>query len=120
MISIACLVGGIALVVASAFLSRMQPPVWENDNVPASKNSRRWYGVQRGIRFCNNVLMLVMGLLMIGAGLVTPGEIEFVLLWFIIGIIVLLCLLLAFADASASLLNYRRVSPRLPESTDPE
>jgi hypothetical protein len=109
----ACLLGGAALVLSGLALSRLAPPDWAADVDPAfdeGQSIARWSAFQWRVRRWNNFLLVLIGTGIAASGLMPRGN-EWLMLWFAILVALLVCILLAFLDALASLAGYKRAVP---------
>ncbi len=111
--TIACLLGGAALMLCGLGLSRLRIPDWSLGEDSANQAKRavaRWGKFQRIVRALNNGLLMAMGVIMAASGLVPHGSV-WVVLWFSILVVLMTCILLAFLDALSSLAGYREAIP---------
>ena len=113
MLTVACVIGGLCLIGCGFGLSRLRPPNWEIDGELAEVHHKaitRWSSFQRIVRLLNNSLIMIIGALMIASTLVPRGR-EWMLIWFAILVLLLICILFAMIDAFSSLAGYRRALP---------
>lgn len=110
---IACLAGGIALMVCGVALFWLRPPNWQADGDLVDQQRvaiQRWSRVQTAVRWANNVLLVVIGALIACTAFVPHGR-TWMLFWSGILLLLLVCILLAMIDAMSSLAGYRRALP---------
>lgn len=108
-----CLFGGTALVLSGLVLSRLAPPDWAADVDPALEEGQslaRWSAFQWRVRRSNNLLLIMIGAAIAASGLLPRGN-AWLMLWAAILVALLVCILLAFLDALASLAGYKRAVP---------
>jgi hypothetical protein len=111
--TIACLLGGAALLFSGIGLSRLRAPDWTMGHDTAADAKRiiaRWAKFQRSVRTLNNGLLMTIGIIMSASGFVPHGNL-WVAMWFLILLILLVCIFLAFLDALSSLAGYREAIP---------
>ena len=114
-----CLTGGGLLLACSFGLSRLQTPDWLSDGELADDPRRsiaRWAKVQHWVRWLNNWLIAVIGVLIATAGLVPHGQ-GWMLLWCVIVVMLLGCIFLAMLDACSSWAGYRKALPEAARRT---
>lgn len=110
---IACLAGGIALMVCGVALFWLRPPNWQSDGDLVDQHRvaiQRWARVQIAVRWANNVLLVAIGGLIAATAFVPHGR-TWMLFWSGILLLLLVCILLAMIDAMSSLAGYRRALP---------
>ncbi|GAB5405317.1 MAG: hypothetical protein Aurels2KO_35480 [Aureliella sp.] len=110
---IACIAGGLLLIVSAYYLSRLSPPDWTESGEMLDEPQKaiaRWATVQKFVRITNNVLLAVIGGAIATAAFVPHGR-GWILLWCCILAAVMLCIFLAMLDAVSSLASYRRALP---------
>ena len=115
---LACLIGGLALISCGLALFRLRPPNWQSDVELPEGDSRvllRWSRVQRTVRFLNNSLICIVGILISTTAFVPRESLSdkklYVWLWAVIFLCLLGCILLAMIDALGSLAGYKRALP---------
>jgi hypothetical protein len=108
-----CWLAGAALVASGLGLSRLAPPNWAADVDPEfdeGKSLERWSAFQGRVRRSNNFLLVLIGTAIAASGMLPRGN-AWLVLWFSILVALLVCILLAFLDALASLSGYKRAVP---------
>ena len=109
----ACIIGGIALIACGLGLARLRPPNWQDEGELIEDEKvaiLRWAKVQRFVRFLNNSIICITGLLIAVTGIVAHGQ-AWVILWSAILLLLMICILLAMIDAMSSLAGYKRALP---------
>ncbi len=108
-----CFLIGVALVISSAMLSRLRPPDWTKIGpiAPESEASlERWSRFQRAIRFINNLLLALIGVLIGATGLMAHTQ-TWMIVWLSVLLLLMIVVLLACLDAFTSMTGYRRAVP---------
>lgn len=111
--SFVCLVGGSLLAIVGIALFKLRPPNWQNDGELSEHEGRairRWYWVQRVVRFCNNIVIVAIGVQIAATSFIPHGR-AWMAVWSVILLLLLLCIFLAMVDAMGSLAGYRRALP---------
>ncbi|MEZ6136805.1 MAG: hypothetical protein R3C53_18065 [Pirellulaceae bacterium] len=111
--TVACLVGGAALIACAVGLTYLRPPNWQEDGELLDEHQRAieyWARVQRVVRQLNNGLLGIIGGAIMASVFVPRGRV-WMLLWGVILVMLLICILFAMIDAFSSMASYRRALP---------
>ena len=115
----ACIVGGLALIGCGGGLFLIRAPDWPQDASHSDSlrsSIERWSKFQRGVRFLNNIVLMLAGVVIVLTVLVPRGRV-WMLLWSSVLLLLLLSILLAMIDALTSLSGYRKSLPKVTENS---